>query len=132
MGKRMGRIPQADDIWLVVPVGPSVNRKFISRMFVVSKEWREYGKVVAEAAKEEKITPIPKPTEVEVWVRWYRSKMQVSRNSDADSRVKALLDALEGVAYENDNQIKEFHVKREDTDTKNPRMVVNIKPWGVE
>lgn len=55
---------------------------------------------------------------------WYRKR----RAGDVDSILKAILDALQGHAYENDKQIKVLKVRREEDPT-NPRAVVNVKPW---
>lgn len=58
---------------------------------------------------------------VGVKVTLYRAR----KSGDADGPIKALFDALQGVAYRNDNQIVAYHVYRRD-DPKNPRVEVEI------
>lgn len=43
------------------------------------------------------------------------------KSGDADNRQKVLFDALQGIAYDNDSQICDFHVRRFD-DKDNPRV----------
>jgi Holliday junction resolvase RusA-like endonuclease len=45
---------------------------------------------------------------------------------DLHNTGKILLDVLEGWAYQNDNQIVEEHWYADDTDPKNPRVVISI------
>lgn len=47
------------------------------------------------------------------------------KSGDLDNRLKVMLDALQGVAYENDSQITEIHAFRYD-DKENPRVEVLI------
>jgi Holliday junction resolvase RusA-like endonuclease len=48
--------------------------------------------------------PITKPTDVRLEVTWHRRH----RLGDLDNRLKGLLDALEGLLYEDDKQIVEI------------------------
>lgn len=130
MVKKRGRIPDQDVVWLELPVGPGVNEKYVNRNFVVSKKWRDYKERVGLICLSHGLKPTKE--EVEVKVRWYRSKSQISHKSDSDSREKALYDALEGWVYEKDHQIRKHTVVMDDSDPHNPRMVVNVVPWRGE
>lgn len=118
----MARGKAADDIWLVLPVGPSVNQKYISRKFVVSKEWRNYRVVVGTICTNEKIRPLS--GDLSMSIVWYRAR----KAGDIDSKIKCLLDALQTFAYKSDDQVKELTISRKE-DPEAPRMVVNIKKW---
>ena len=52
-----------------------------------------------------------------------------SRKRDVDAYIKILLDAMEGIVYENDNQISELHVYRH-VDKKNPRTEIEVVVCG--
>lgn len=113
---------QADETWLVLPVGPSINDKYVSRTFVTSKAWKEYKETVKWMAIDQKAKPFKGP--VEVRLKWYRAQ----KKGDIDSKVKCLLDALEGVCYENDSQIEKLVVERSDANSKTPCIVVRVRP----
>ena len=49
------------------------------------------------------------------------------RSGDLDNRLKVILDALKGIAFEDDSQIVELHARRYD-DPENPRVEVRIEP----
>ena len=61
--------------------------------------------------------------EVRLLVTWYLSR----RGSDTDNRLKAMLDLLQGVLYENDVQVGEIHVVRR-YDKGHPRAVIVAEP----
>lgn len=48
-----------------------------------------------------------------------------AKRGDLDNRIKILLDALEGIAFENDSQIIEIHARRFD-DKLNPRVSIVV------
>ena len=47
------------------------------------------------------------------------------RKRDVDGAIKIIMDAMEGIVYENDNQVTELHVYKE-IDKENPRTVIQI------
>ena len=51
--------------------------------------------------------------------------LYLKRDRDIDSSFKLLLDALEGVVWENDKQVVEIYCRKYKSD--NPRMLVEIK-----
>jgi len=48
-----------------------------------------------------------------------------NRKRDIDSHLKALLDSMSGIVYEDDSQVNELHVFKE-IDKDNPRTIVQI------
>lgn len=48
---------------------------------------------------------------VRVTILWYRYR----RSGDLDNRLKVMLDALQGIAYDKDSQVVEIHAYRRDT-----------------
>jgi crossover junction endodeoxyribonuclease RusA len=104
---------------------PSANRwwRNVGGRMVLSREAREYKQYVANFALTKRYRPIPKDTPVVVRLRWQRGR----RSGDLDKRIGITLDALQGVAYENDSQIVEIHATRIDL----PHafnMIVHIAP----
>ena len=61
--------------------------------------------------------------EVVVELRFYRPR----KSGDVDNRVKQVLDALQGVCYNNDNQVQQFTAARFD-DAQNPRVEIVVEP----
>lgn len=89
---------------------------------VTSREAREYKAYVASRKWTTTVGGIfPAPQRVAVRFVWYRSR----RSGDLDKRIGVLLDALQGVLYDNDSQITEIHARRED-DRECPRVEVTI------
>ena len=109
---------------LVLPEPPSLNvywRKFRNRM-VLSAEGRAYKEAVWIEGKRRQLRPLRGP--IAVTVRWYRAR----KAGDLDNRLKCIFDALEDVAFTNDNQVTEIHATRHDTDPKHPRVEISISP----
>lgn len=110
------------NIRLVLPYPPSANRYW--RNFrgnvVTSAEARSYKLEVAYLAKHVGIEKLGGP--VVVFVDIYRPR----RVGDLDNRLKVLLDALQGVAYDNDSQVVEVHARRFD-DKQNPRAELEVR-----
>jgi crossover junction endodeoxyribonuclease RusA len=108
---------------------PSANRwwRMVRGRMVTSKEARQYKQDVQSVALASgMVNPIPKGTEVRVAFFWWRGR----KSGDLDKRLGVLLDALQGVAYENDSQIVEIEAHR--SDSPNPHAcVVHITPAPV-
>jgi crossover junction endodeoxyribonuclease RusA len=108
---------------LILPVPPSANRwwrNYGGRM-VKSTEARQYQAYVNKLARTLGIRTLRRPAQVAFQFTWHRDK----RMGDLDKRLGILLDALQGVAYENDSQIVEIHAKRVDA-ASHPRVEVTI------
>lgn len=56
---------------------------------------------------------------------WWRAQ----RSGDVDSRIKATLDLLQGVAYADDKQIRSLSVERRDDPTQPARIEMFVTPW---
>lgn len=88
---------------------------------VKSREARDYQENVTILAIQQQIPLIEKPTEVVVTIRWFREALR----GDLDKRYSIMLDALQGIAFENDSQIAEIHAYRT-LDRENPRIEVIV------
>lgn len=111
MRKKMIREEAArEPIVLHLRVPPSTNRnwKYGRGRVYRSKESNAYHEHVAAVGLESRAVPFNGP--VRVIVRIYNSRL------DCDAVTKVLFDALQGVAYENDRQIKGYSVDHDEWD----------------
>lgn len=110
------------ETWLVLPTPPSVNHKYVSRTFVLTKQYREYKDLVAKICL---LESVPKYIgDVEVALNWYRP----SKRGDIDGVIKPVLDGLTmGGAWEDDKQVSDLKITRSDFDPKDAKMVVRIE-----
>lgn len=114
MARKLG-----DAIRLTLPYPPSANRYWRAargRVFV-SKEAKDFKAKVAEIAK---ATPLTGPVDVRLMV--YRP----ARRGDLDNSIKVTLDALKGIAFEDDAQVESLCAFRYD-DKDNPRVDVVVE-----
>ena len=109
---------------LALPLCPSANRywRTYRGRAVKSPEARNYRAIVATLAQAAQVACIAAPFPVAVTITWQRRE----RRGDLDNRLKVLLDALQGVAYEDDKQVRELHAFLEDGHSEN-RMLVTVK-----
>ena len=110
---------------LVLPYPPSANvyyRHANGRM-LLSREGREYKTRVAVALILTEPRPVPGRGPIGVRLDLYRPR----KAGDADNRIKPILDALNGHAWDDDKQVAELHVYRYD-DRSNPRVEVRVWP----
>ena len=114
--------PQLAAQSIVLPVPPSANRywRHYAGRTVVSAGARAYKAGVALVAQHAGMRPFAGP--VAVYLHVYRAR----KAGDLDNSAKVLLDALQGVAYNDDAQIVELHLYRHD-DKANPRVEVEIR-----
>ena len=107
---------------VTLPLPPSANRywRLWRGHMVVSDEARAYKHGAKLRALTQGMRPLCGPVYVSLTV--YRA----ARRGDLDNRIKVSLDALQGVAFENDAQVTEIHAKLED-DPANPRIVVWVE-----
>lgn len=98
-----------------LPVPPSANRywRVWNNRIVVTDEARAYKQEVGYLLS--KCVPLEGDVCVNLTV------FRPSNRGDTDNYLKVLLDALQGYAYKNDNQIVEIHIFR-DNDKDNPRV----------
>ena len=110
-----------------LPFPPSANRYYRSVVVgghcrsILSAAGRQYkaGTVLAHGE------PLDGP--VSVAMHFYFP----NKRGDLDNRVKPVLDALEGVAYENDRQVVRYVAERY-TDKNDPRVEVSVMAWGTD
>ena len=88
---------------------------------VKSTEARRYQEEARRSATSQGMRPLS--GDVSVSLRVYRPR----RIGDLDNAQKVLLDALKGVAYEDDRQVTEIHAIRLD-DKERPRVEVVVRP----
>lgn len=106
---------------LILPPPISANRywrKFQNRM-VVSAEAKAYKSEVAAIAYASGAEMMTGDLSIRLDV------FREAKRGDLDNKIKLILDSLQGVIYENDNQVVEIHARRFD-DKKNPRVEVQV------
>ena len=98
-----------------LPVPPSANRywRIYNNRIVVTDEARAYKQEIGLLLR--RVHALTKDVSVNFTV------FRPSRRGDLDNYNKVMLDALQGLAYVNDNQIIEIHSFRDD-DKNNPRV----------
>jgi Holliday junction resolvase RusA-like endonuclease len=89
-----------------------------------TKIWRQYKKTTHCACLLKKTGWIAGP--IEITAQFYFPTMQ----SDLDNRLKALFDALQGVCYVNDRQIRKYTNIEALIDAKNPRVDVVLREYS--
>lgn len=105
-----------------LPMPPSTNkywRRFGDKM-LVSLDARNYKKEVAKLAYRLGMQPVTGDVSVSLTV--YRNEA----SGDLDNRIKVILDALRGLAFEDDKQVVEIHARRFD-DKGNGRIVISVR-----
>ena len=114
---------QTGPITLTLPEPPSANRwwRNVAGRMVLSRRARQYKQDVALRMIAARVRKIAAPQEVQIELTWYRGR----RSGDLDKRIGILLDALQGVAIDNDSQIVRIVATRAD-DQANPRAVITI------
>ena len=102
------------EVTLTLPVPPSANRYWVytGKRVATSPEAKAYKEAVGLLVNCPMIYG-----RVAINVSVFRR----AKRGDLDNYLKVMLDALEGVLYENDNQITEIHAFRYD-DANNPRV----------
>lgn len=107
-----------------LPEPPSANRwwrKWNNRM-VLSPAARAYKQLVARKSGRSTPEPLFAKGPVRVSLHWTRGQ----KRGDLDKRIGVVLDALQGVAYTNDNQIVAIHATRADEKGK-PSLRVTVE-----
>lgn len=123
-----------ETISLTLPIPPSSNRYWRTVAYFCKKTGKpKAATFVSDEAKEYKrsvglLTKIDHPivSQVAITLRVFRER----RTGDLDNKIKVLLDALQGVAFVDDNQVVELHALRYE-DKHNPRVEIEITPLGL-
>jgi crossover junction endodeoxyribonuclease RusA len=108
---------------LTLPMPPSANRywRIWRGRAVISAEAKAYKQGVKLRALTEGLRkPLGGPVVASLVV--YRAR----RAGDLDNSLKVLLDALNGIAFEDDSQVVEIWARREE-DPANPRVVITVE-----
>jgi crossover junction endodeoxyribonuclease RusA len=108
-------------ISFTLPLPPSANRYWrrAGKHLYISQEARAYKRDAAITARLASVKPLD--GNLAVSLRIYRQR----KAGDLDNKIKVCLDALNGIAYHDDNQIVEIHAYRYD-DKANPRVEIDI------
>lgn len=110
---------------LILPLPPLGNRylRRAGHTIYKTKEAKDYCRHVSFIGAQNKTKVLSGDVKVSVDV--YRAR----KAGDLDGFSKVLLDSLEGVLYENDRQVVDYHARRFD-DPKNPRVEVTVSEVG--
>lgn len=104
------------------PLPPSSNRywRLAKGRLIVSDEARDYKTTVAMLAKCARVEQLTGPVAVTVAI--YRER----KSGDLDNFLKILLDAMQGLFYANDAQVREIHASLHE-DRHEPRCEVQVR-----
>lgn len=107
---------------LGTPISKARPRTFVNRrgrtLTYTPPKTREFETLVAWEARRAKVRPTNAP--VAMTLRFFRCR------GDADNLTKSILDALNGIAYDDDRQVVELHVYVTRADAK-PRTEITIR-----
>ncbi len=115
--------PTSNHYWKPRAIWKRFPGKWIGTIYKTA-EAKEYCKTVELVALQADCTPYPKGVLVVFHMIWYRENMR----GDLMNREKCLEDALQGVLYENDRQIKAKHTEWI-LDRAHPRVEVWVTPY---
>lgn len=112
---------------ITLPFPPSGNRywRIWRGRAVASPEAVAYKETVRLLCLTRGMKLIEGDVHVHLWL--YRR----ARRGDLDNSLKVLLDALQGVAYQNDSAIREIHAVQFE-DAADPRVRVIVEPWRLD
>lgn len=122
----INKLSSSPFVSITVPLPPSANRltRRMGRRMVKSDEARYFAAQVSEIGRLDGLTPL---------VGRLAATLTVFREADrgdGDNRVKACLDALQGVAYANDKQVVMHLVDASRFDKLNPRVEIQVWPFS--
>lgn len=111
---------------LTLPLPPSVNRLWRGNRN--GRRWCDpaavgFKQTAALTLLSMRVRPIVGPVELDVVF-----VVNPRKPLDADNGLKVLLDALQGVAFENDSQVRKLGVELVDDDGKGPRTLLRFGP----
>jgi hypothetical protein len=111
---------------LTLPVPPSGNAAYraVPGRVISSPEWKAYQKAIDIFAMTKRIKKFDAPQEIGLTIRWYRER----KSGDLTNREKTIEDALQGVAYDNDAQVRQKQSQRFDDYWGPPRIEVEVHP----
>lgn len=106
---------------ITLPCPPSTNNLYMTlrRRRVMTPEARAFKQTAADAARRAGVLKTARPVVVDIDV--FRPR----KAGDIDNYAKICLDAMKGIAWVDDEQVVELHVRRFD-DPGNPRAEMHI------
>lgn len=109
------------------PLPPSANRywRYAHGKIVVNPEAQNYKEVIKMLARVDQVTALNGPVSLTVAI--YRAR----KSGDLDNFLKILIDALQGIFYRNDSQIREIHATLHE-DRHEPRCEVMVTRYQAE
>lgn len=111
---------------------PAARPRFSGRHCYQPKRNVEYREVVQQAARSAMDGRKPLSGEVSAVIKLYRRFKTTARIfGDLDNHLKALLDALNGTAFEDDRQVVRCLVEKH-TDAKNPRAEIELETFSTQ
>lgn len=116
------------ETWFTFPEPLSINHKYVGRSFALTKEYRSYKENVARICRRDlKGKKYIEPTNVHI--TWFRK----IRRGDADNVIKPILDGMTlGGVWDSDSILRDIRISRDDTDKKNPRVLVKVNGFVVD
>lgn len=123
-----------------LPLPPSWNRVFKARAIRAGKMWtaqvykskeaKQYTAAVGSALRRQGIEEPPYPRNV--MLRISGDVVMARAGCDLDDRFKVLLDALQGLVFENDEQVAAFGDVRRLVDSSDPHVRLKFEPIPVD
>ena len=113
-------------LMFTLPFPPSVNtyyRTYLGRM-LISRKGREYRRAVLAEIVRQKVTQGLGDARLTVSIACHRGD---KRKYDLDNLLKGLLDAMQHAGlFDDDEQIDELYIAREDIDREDPHVLVHM------
>jgi Holliday junction resolvase RusA-like endonuclease len=100
-----------------------VNSKYgvINGRMLLTKKYRDTKTAISwEITSQWRTEPLTTPVTLNI-LQYFGD----NRKRDIDAYIKILLDSMEGIVFENDNQVNEMHIYKE-KDLNNPRTEIQI------
>ena len=110
------------EITITLPLPPSMNHYWrrVGRKTLISAKGREFKADCETMAKMQRVEKFDGEVAVDATI--YMARL----GCDLDNRIKPLLDALNGIAYDDDGQVSEIRMVR-GLDRGNPRVEVTLR-----
>lgn len=110
---------------VTLPYPPRINAMYatVGNRRILSADARRFKEVAAMTALAAGMRPMA--GEVTVSIMFYRPR----KAGDVDGRIKSTLDALNGIAYADDSQVRRIIAERDD-DKANPRAEVTVEAYA--
>jgi len=129
-GDRATRVVPDDHVWeMTLPYPPTVNTYYrnVSGKTLISKRGRAYRKTVSSMVARSGMVPMRGLLMIDIAVF-----LPDKRRRDLDNLLKSLADSLQhGGVYEDDTQIRDWHIYDAGMDRPEGHVIVRLKRWAV-